>query len=1329
MFVPQHTRLPSKSWAGVDVRSAFTETEEGAMTMVQDLAAAWGDASLPVIPRELEPAPTQSRARIQLDKSTISAQREKEKEEIAALEKRVQIRVQGAEAALAAAEAARAANTEQLLKAQAAKKGGVPPRITPAVDLDRLDNAERAVQWLSSQIQEWAALGVGSGSGSNAHDVRNIFRDTPWPVRQGEPGYRMFYTWYMLRYKAQQALGTPIACPGSAQDFSLTPYQVSQVNAFHPRTNARRGCIFSSTGTGKTMTMAALTDVYITYPTARPRLIVWALASQGAAVELTMKLIYTMTAKHSAMVRWATEFYGGAEEVERMGKGPMGPQGVAQKFLKAWAWQNKEQAQWLVGGDHEYGGVNLRAPILIGPATDLLYSGKSSAFKDHVGPKKRWLVYDKSPYNMCLFSREQPAKTRELFEQFRKQQEAMGGAYEDEDEDEGPAPLDSEATVEEEEDVEEADQAANWWERMEKVKEWFVKNKERVVGALEKQKQGKAGASVEREGPPPVRVYKKPGDRTIPVVMLIDEVHKWSQWLSGAVSTKHMNEEEKRTLRVALALQEYHNRNRAWGSYWEQMQTGRHMQHRVRNGMSMVLRMAEGAATDLDAAAVEGGEGEGEMDGPVARFKATLDKGMAMVNAGYDVTTGASHFQDYPDDHVILGFTATPLQSSPAKDISSLLRMLYGMDIDEAGMMQAPPPGLAEGMWTFYNPTNDPVMPTVHDPVVLPCVPHPNTLSKLSEAAAKVDEWDDEKHKGGWGEYEGDRGSLLPKLQATIHGGKFVNGWITATARMNKLQANRELEPWCKRFQHHTIMPPPKTTWDRPDSSPAEKWARLPRSLQSMLSKVIHASVENRTTGARTEPLLRALQDTTSKAKRTREKGLKNFKEELDRLNVRDEEEESRDNAMQREQRAREFVRKGLMTEAQMAEEERKANMAAARNPFSVDHMRPWDWLYSHKLRQLLNVLAHDPLRAEELHASHHDTPVHAALQRQPIVRKTVVWVTAPRSSREAYIKKVAAWVQSPAHTAFWNSKGLNAPAALCAWAPGSKDKGDPAAKHRASRGIVEFNARENTFGQQHSILFADAKEYREGYDMKGVQRMIFLGSPLHYGEYLQYVGRAKRFCFHREYVEDSRKVQVYMLAAMGMPDEKLWNICMQGKAQIERYDTYMRASAIDAPLTALRPEFAGKNMNDEKGFVEAWKRAMDELGVTERRGWHAWAMASVMGTYLPPPVSLPWHTGLMLNLQGMMERRDQRLEVQRLEAEAPKLEAAIREAQREVEETAPTTGADPIIAQLKTAIMNKTMVVADMNAIVNQEDAYESMREEWERKFKFPDARVTVFA
>lgn len=1194
-----------------------------------------------------------------LDTASLKQKRQGLEQEQHALIQAINQHASDMDRALIEAQQNQEKHVEQLAEAKKAQEAGVVPKLTEHVV--GLDTAEKAIAFLSSHLQRWEALGVGN----KEENIFDVFRDTQWPVRQGEPGFRLLYTWYMLRYAAQPAVAAPVSCPGASRGFSLTPYQRMQVAAFHPRTNARRGCVFAATGTGKTMTMAAITDAYIAALDAPPRLTVWALASQGAALELTQKLIKVMGTEHSKMVAWALGFLQGHNHMEE------GQEDLAQACITAWAWQFPEQATWRVGEHHSFGDVVLRAPILMGPATDLLFSSNSSVFKDTVTRRKRWFVYKTRVNNMTLLNESEPTNVEALFKQFLQQHPDQAAAS-------GSA---SDSVAEEEEESEGAGTAPSWADRMRAVAGWYTEQRSKLFG----------GSAEPEAASPEVMRFNVPGNT--PVLMLIDEVHKWSQWLSGAIPLSKISETDKRTFRVALALQEYHTRG-AWGKYWAAAESGVHMQHRLRNGFETAMRVAVKAAQDVP-----------EGSGRVEALKEALDRGMSVVNG--DTAESGQHFQQYPDNHVIIGFTATPLQSSPRKDLAALLKMLYGIEVKPEGGAQLPP-GLSEGLWSFYNPTDDPVMPRVLDPVVIPCMPLPATLTTVARSAKKL--------LGQRGvDLEDPEGPTAPlhTLVAQQKGDNYLKKWVGTLQAVSALEAGSGgATAWARKNQYYTIIPSKVAEWGHVDAtkSPSALFASLPRPLQRLFTVLCSASADMEARPfpvAEIQEMLRNLGKRLSGTKRTKElERVQELLRELDPAGPK------KDPVFTPAQ-TRRFVR-GAVLGSELDEPEEEWELRGV--PYSPATMEPQDWVFGHKLHHLLNILARDPLTPAEVA----DPELAAALPARS-VRKTVVWVSTPGRMKRAYIETIRDWVCHPAHQALWNRAGVARPNGLCAYGLSAEAAKSAKLKRAASEGIRTFNR--DRFGQEHALLFVDADEFREGYDMENVQSMVFLGAPIHFGEYLQYVGRAKRFCFHRDFVEAARQVRVYMVATAGMPDEMLWNKCMAGAPQVLQWNTFMEQAAIDAPLHALRAQLSSRTL---PAFSKLWEQAEQVLGLAQRRTWHAWAMGTLLRRPAVSP-TIPWYTGLMLQLQGMLERRAQRQVVQTLTRDAPRIEAAVAAARAKVEEAG--GGSDPEVLRLREQVdeCQERHRVVQQVLLVAEDHA--SKREDWERMFWFPSERVTQFA
>ena len=123
------------------------------------------------------------------------------------------------------------------------------------------------------------------------------------------------------------------------------------------------------------------------------------------------------------------------------------------------------------------------------------------------------------------------------------------------------------------------------------------------------------------------------------------------------------------------------------------------------------------------------------------------------------------------------------------------------------------------------------------------------------------------------------------------------------------------------------------------------------------------------------------------------------------------------------------------------------------------------------------------------------------------------------------------------------------------------------------------FNKKENYNGSQIKILLG-TPSIKEGVSLLRVEQVHILEPYWNMSRLLQIIGRAIRFCSHKDLPSRKRQVEVFLYLAtypgVQTVDQKIWAMAKRKHMLIEQFETAMKESAIDCKLFYNRNVYKG---------------------------------------------------------------------------------------------------------------------------------------------------------
>lgn len=127
------------------------------------------------------------------------------------------------------------------------------------------------------------------------------------------------------------------------------------------------------------------------------------------------------------------------------------------------------------------------------------------------------------------------------------------------------------------------------------------------------------------------------------------------------------------------------------------------------------------------------------------------------------------------------------------------------------------------------------------------------------------------------------------------------------------------------------------------------------------------------------------------------------------------------------------------------------------------------------------------------------------------------------------------------------------------------------------------FNQKENFNGSKLKIILGSPST-KEGISFINVQQVHILEPYWNYSRILQIMGRAVRYCSHKQLPEEKRVVKVYIYIATHpfeklTIDEYIMKLAIQKNKIIEQFETALKESAVDCQLFKYGNVFPGENL------------------------------------------------------------------------------------------------------------------------------------------------------
>ena len=114
------------------------------------------------------------------------------------------------------------------------------------------------------------------------------------------------------------------------------------------------------------------------------------------------------------------------------------------------------------------------------------------------------------------------------------------------------------------------------------------------------------------------------------------------------------------------------------------------------------------------------------------------------------------------------------------------------------------------------------------------------------------------------------------------------------------------------------------------------------------------------------------------------------------------------------------------------------------------------------------------------------------------------------------------------------------------------------------------FNQKENTDGSKIKIILG-SPSVKEGVSFKRVRQVHILEPYWNMSRILQIIGRAIRFCSHKDLSKSQRNVEVYLYLATRLGektiDQYIWSLAQEKNKIIDVFETALKESAVDCEL------------------------------------------------------------------------------------------------------------------------------------------------------------------
>jgi superfamily II DNA or RNA helicase len=114
------------------------------------------------------------------------------------------------------------------------------------------------------------------------------------------------------------------------------------------------------------------------------------------------------------------------------------------------------------------------------------------------------------------------------------------------------------------------------------------------------------------------------------------------------------------------------------------------------------------------------------------------------------------------------------------------------------------------------------------------------------------------------------------------------------------------------------------------------------------------------------------------------------------------------------------------------------------------------------------------------------------------------------------------------------------------------------------------FNKKDNMNGEKIKIMLG-SPSIKEGVSLLRVSQVHILEPYWNMSRMLQIIGRAIRFCSHKDVSKNRRKVEVYLYLATHpnekTTDEYIWSMAKKKQKLISRFEILLKESAIDCKL------------------------------------------------------------------------------------------------------------------------------------------------------------------
>jgi hypothetical protein len=123
------------------------------------------------------------------------------------------------------------------------------------------------------------------------------------------------------------------------------------------------------------------------------------------------------------------------------------------------------------------------------------------------------------------------------------------------------------------------------------------------------------------------------------------------------------------------------------------------------------------------------------------------------------------------------------------------------------------------------------------------------------------------------------------------------------------------------------------------------------------------------------------------------------------------------------------------------------------------------------------------------------------------------------------------------------------------------------------------FNKKINSDGSQIKVMFG-SPSIKEGVSLLRVSQVHILEPYWNMSRMLQIIGRAIRFCSHKDMPKRRRKVEVFLYLAchpgIKTTDEYIWSMAKRKQKLIDKFEHILKENAIDCKLFYNRNVYKG---------------------------------------------------------------------------------------------------------------------------------------------------------